>query len=113
MPGLHKAWVFVCAMVVSAWPWSSPVWYQGKLWKRHEPTGWWAEVNLNGELAQEDDWDGFLEHGFEVPLANKRRKKNPLQSIDEEEEGGGQALLFFHCPFRVACTRQKPGQLSG
>lgn len=86
MPGLHKAWVFVCAMVVSAWPWSSPVWYQGKLWKRHEPTGWWAEVNLNGELAHEDDWDWFLEHGFEVPLANKRRKKNPLQSIDEEEE---------------------------
>ena len=78
MPGLHKALVFVCAMVVSAWPWSSPVWYQGKLWKRHEPTGWWAEVNLNGELAHEDDWDWFLEHGF-------CQQQERLQSIDEEE----------------------------
>ena len=78
MPGLHKAWVFVCAMVVSAWPWSSPVWYQGKLWKRHEPTGWWAEVNLNGELAHEDDWDWFLEHGFEVPLPPQEEEEKPI-----------------------------------
>ena len=51
------------------------MWYNGKLWKRRETT---KLADLNGELAHEEDWGWFLEHGFEVRALNPPILKSNL-----------------------------------